>query len=365
MTVALEFERAAKLAKRDELTEAKARDLLGGILDRTETGNTVFGGKVEEHVRGVLDDVMQRAGHGESLRSLSIEEHFRGWISGKEHTATESTLATYSHCVDRFLDFLGDRKHKPLSALSNGDVQRFFDARARMGLAPRTLIQSVKIIGAALNAARRAGLIPTNPAEAVELPKAAGVERGTFIPEEVKLLLDAAEGEWKTVILIGYYTGARLMDCCRMAWDNVDLAAGTLTFTQTKQGKEIQQPVHPSLIQHLNDLAGIDLPQKYIVPGLANTDTKGRNGLSATFKGIMEKAGVSAREVKGMGVRRLSRRSFHSLRHSFTSLLANEGVPEETRMKLTGHSTRAVHRGYTHLELETLRAAMERLPGLD
>jgi hypothetical protein len=31
------------------------------------------------------------------------------------------------------------------------------------------------------------------------------------------------------------------------------------------------------------------------------------------------------------------------LRHSFTSLLANAGVPEEVRMALTGHKERAVH----------------------
>ena len=45
----------------------------------------------------------------------------------------------------------------------------------------------VRIIRTALNAARRKGLIPTNPAEAVELPDVAGVERGTFTPAEVRM----------------------------------------------------------------------------------------------------------------------------------------------------------------------------------
>ena len=56
------------------------------------------------------------------------------------------------------------------------------------------------------------GLIPTNPAEAVDLPVKRSVERGTFTATEVKLLVDAAKkDEWKTVILFGYYTGARLV----------------------------------------------------------------------------------------------------------------------------------------------------------
>jgi hypothetical protein len=33
-------------------------------------------------------------------------------------------------------------------------------------------------------------------------------------------------------------------------------------------------------------------------------------------------------------------------------------------MKPTGHSSEAVHRGYTHHELATLRTAVEKLPSL-
>ena len=56
--------------------------------------------------------------------------------------------------------------------------------------------------------------------------------------------------------------------------------------------------------------------------------------------------------------------SFHALRHSFTSALANAGVAPELRMKLTGHKSESVHAGYTHHELETLRAAVGKLPAL-
>jgi integrase len=68
--------------------------------------------------------------------------------------------------------------------------------------------------------------------------------------------------------------------------------------------------------------------------------------------------------VQGTGVRKISKRTFHALRHSFTSALANAGVSPELRMKLTGHKSAEIHRGYTHLELETLRAALQKLPNL-
>jgi integrase len=54
--------------------------------------------------------------------------------------------------------------------------------------------------------------------------------------------------------------------------------------------------------------------------------------------------------------------SFHSLRHSFSTLLANSGVAEDVRMRLTGHTTRSVHQKYTHHDLEVFQAAIGVLP---
>ena len=51
-------------------------------------------------------------------------------------------------------------------------------------------------------------------------------------------------------------------------------------------------------------------------------------------------------------------------RHSFTSQLANAGVPPEVRQQLTGHSDLSSHRIYTHLEVDTLGKAIAALPAL-
>jgi integrase len=190
------------------------------------------------------------------------------------------------------------------------------------------------------------------------------VERGTFTPEEVKMLVDTADGEWKTLVLLAYYTGARLSDCCRMTWADADMSAETLTYTQAKTGDKVTVPLHSELLAHLNTLAGTDKPLVFIMPHMAGLKPGGRHGLSETFKRIMRKAGLDLQTVKGAGIRQQSKRTFHALRHSFTSALANQGVSSELRMKLTGHKTESVHRGYTHHELEKLREAVEKIPSL-
>lgn len=339
LAVAIEFERAAKLALRGELVEAQAREVLNGI--------------------------MARADLGETIRTVSVTGHFQQWLATKEARRATSTAVRYETVVRLFLASLGKRADKPLTSLTGRDVDAFLNHRLKQGVAPRTANLDVKIIRATLNDARRKGLIPTNPAEAVELPEVEGVERGTFTSAEMKMLVDTAEGEWKTLILLAYYLGARLSDCCRMAWDDVDLAGGSLSYTQGKTGHKLTLPLHPDLLVHLESLAVADKPTPFVMPGMANLRAGGRHGLSEGFKRIARKAGVDTQSVKGAGNRNVCKRSFHALRHSFNSALANAGVDQALRMKLTGHASKAMNRGYTHHELETLRAAVGKLPALN
>ena len=338
LAVAMEYERASKLARCGELVEAQARE--------------------------VLKDIMKRADTGETLRGMSIKSYFDTWLAGKKTRQSNGTWKRYGATVEDFLKTLGNRASKPLTSLTAADVERFLNHRMSRELAPATVIHDVHSIGVALNAARRQGLIPTNPAEAVELPEKKGVERGTFTPAEVKMLVDTADGEWKLLILFAYFTGARLGDCCRMQWEGVDLGEGTLTYTQTKTGAKVTIPLHRDLLARLNKLAGTDKAEVFILPHMANLRPGGRHGLSESFKRIMRKAGVDCQTVKGAGKRMISRRSFHALRHSFTSALANQNVSAELRMKLTGHKTEGEHQKYTHHEMDNLRAAVKKIPSL-
>jgi len=52
---------------------------------------------------------------------------------------------------------------------------------------------------------------------------------------------------------------------------------------------------------------------------------------------------------------------FHDLRHSAASAMVNAGVPLFTIGAILGHKSRASTGRYSHLETETLRAAIERM----
>jgi len=108
-----------------------------------------------------------------------------------------------------------------------------------------------------------------------------------------------------------------------------------------------------------------DRGENPVFPDLAGRRTSGTSGLSRDFFRIMKKAGIISGQLRARakGVSRaVNALSFHSLRHSFNSVLVNAGVPQELRMKLTGHSSADMNAIYSHHELATIRAAIDHLP---
>jgi integrase len=143
----------------------------------------------------------------------------------------------------------------------------------------------------------------------------------------------------------------------------VDLVESVIFYTQGKTGKRVEVPIHPALEEHLLSIAA-DNPRGFLSPALAKKKTGGQRGLSMQFAAIMAKAGIDQRRVESSRNRQFSRLSFHCLRHSFSSALANAGISADVRMKLTGHKSLDVHRRYTHIELAPLKEAIATLPSL-
>lgn len=354
MTVALEFERTERAARDGILTEAQCRRVLSDILEKTT---------------------------GDTIRHVSTEAYLNEWL--ESYGAKPGTHARYENTVNLFLKQLGDRATRPITAIAPRHIQTFLNARQKSGRAPKTVIVDAKTLNTAFNLARRQGIITNNPVEMVNLPDLESSEREVFRSSQVGMLVDAVKGmhfggefpaqtkvDWRTVILLGYFIGARLSDCADMEWASIDLVEKVIRFEEQKtrhtrkKRKCVVVPIHEELEAHLQSIASTDKPEMFLCPTLTGKDSGGAHGLSATFKTIMKEAGIDTKTGKGKGTRNFSKLTFHSLRHCFNSALANAGVSQELRMKLTGHTTIENNEKYTHHELAVLRAAIGKLPPL-
>jgi integrase len=335
--VARTIEKAAQKARAGELTQVAVRKLLGDVLE--SVGQSPF--------------------VSETPRSF-----FSTWLASKKVSTKSSVYRLYSMVSARFLEFLGERADKPLSSITPGDLIAYRDFRlGTQGVSVGTLRGDFRVLKGVFSSARRQGLLLHSPADAVQLPASKPLEREVFSPEEIRALIRVANQEWQTAILVGYYLGARLGDAVSLRWNSIDLSKGLIDYTQGKTGRRVVAPIHQDLESQLLFLAGSDTPGGQLCPVLAKTRNNGRAGLSAQFARLVKAAGIDPEEVQAAR-NRFSRKSFHSLRHSFTSHLANLGISADIRMKLVGHRSTDVHERYTHVSLAPLRAAIAALPPL-
>ena len=265
--------------------------------------------------------------------------------------------------VRDFLASLGGRAELGLAHIASKVIFVYRNSITGAGKSARTANLSVKVVSAAFNAALRQKHISSNPCTALETLNVETEEKGTFSAEQISKLLKAAEDDWRGAILLGYYTGARLGDVANMRWNAVDLDERLISFTPSKTKKPVTIPLHDDLRRELLRHPGVG--KAFLFPSLAGKGTGGRYGLSGRFTAIMEKGGIHGKITRrAAGGRALSNLSFHSLRHSFNSAMANAGVSQEIRQKLTGHTSTEVNAHYTHHELEPLRVAIGKIPAL-
>ncbi|HEY5042225.1 MAG TPA: tyrosine-type recombinase/integrase [Verrucomicrobiae bacterium] len=312
-------------------------------------------------LRKVLNDVSERI-NGDSLIAPSVEDYLNDWLKGIAARNRAATIERYGKTKRLFLESLGDKAQKPVTSLTPKDIETFLNERLKTGVAPQTAIIDLKTINTAFRRAEAYGIILKNPVAAVQMPKNNASEREVFTHEEVQKMLNAVPFlEWQTLILFGYFMGARLGDCVHMKWENIHPEQGVIIYHQQKTGKKVIVPMHFHVIEHLKYISTFGTTG-FMCPKLVTKGSGGKHGLSEGFKRIVIKAGLDPMEVKGKGIRNFTKRTFHSLRHSFNSALANAGISEEVRMKLTGHSSKAMNQNYTHLQMATLKNAMTALP---
>jgi integrase len=322
----------------------------------------------ESQVRKVISDLYEVA-TGSALAYHTARSWLTGWIEEKKVSISPRSRLKYSQIVREFLAHLKQKADAPLQAIVDGDLISFRNSLARAGHSANTVNTALKILRSPFHLAHRKGYVSADPCVGVGLlGDDADIEKDVFTPEQIKALVAEAKGDWKGAILCGFFTGLRLKDVTELRWESIDAGLTKLELVPSKtrrkkKNRKVVLPIHPELAAWLKkQTRGIG--KAPVFPTLAGKSGGGKSGLSSMFRRIMERAGVEGRilrERNGEG-RSQSSLSFHSLRHSFNSALANAGVSQEIRQKLTGHATASMNEIYTHRELDPLRKAVALLP---
>lgn len=205
--------------------------------------------------------------------------------------------------------------------------------------AQATINRSLGALKKALRMAWQRGLVAIDYSGMVER-KAENNARTTWLTmRQVQQLADHASPPVRAAIWISLFTGCRRGEVLAIRPDMIGKDVITLPAGATKTLRTRTVPV--------------------IAPARPWLRQVGKDGLGINFEGL--KSGFRrAREAAGMpGV------TFHDLRRSCGTLLAQHGVPLHVISRILGHSSTTVtEKVYAHLQVEQLREGMSVLTGL-
>jgi len=264
----------------------------------------------------------------------------------------------------------------PLARLTPQQVQAFLNAEAASGLAPRTVAYIRAVLRQALRQAERWGMVSRNVARLVEPPRVPRREVRPFSPDQARQFVDAIQGDrLEALYLVALGLGLRQGEILGLAWDDIDLVAGTLTVRHALQrvnGKlELVEP--KSTTSH----RVVALPA-FVAEGLRAHRTRQRTerliagsrwhndqrGLVFTTSvgTPMDGIAVTRRFQALLATAGLPRQRFHDLRHACASLLLAQGVAPRVVMETLGHSQISLTLNtYSHVIPALGRAAAEQM----
>ena len=222
------------------------------------------------------------------------------------------------------------------------------EKRARRASANRIL----SVLKAILNRAFQDGLVADDSAWRKIKPFAKADEaRIRYLTDaEATRLVNACPINLRRLVRAALLTGTRWGELTSLKAADVHLSTAHLYIAESKSGRSRHVPLNPEGLELFNDLITGKIGDDLV---LTREDGKpwGHNhhvrALQAACKVAKVKPAVS----------------FHELRHTYASHLANAGVDLLTISKLLGHAdTRITSKHYAHLADKTLAQAVTKLP---
>jgi integrase/recombinase XerD len=283
-----------------------------------------------------------------SLKSLTLSNFKEEYLEYVEPVKSKKYIYSISYSFKYFIDYAGDIE---LDKIETRTVDKFINATfTRTQRGAHLYYRTLK---AALNKAVEWNYISINPFTKIKFPKISK-SFPIFISED-ELLIILANTQYehlKDIFTVAFYTGLRLGELVNMRWNWLDFLQNQITVKcsdefQTKSKKErivpMSEKVRAILFKRYNMyLHNLDEIVFYSRRGKRLY----QESISKQFKKIVRNANLN------------DKIHFHTLRHSFASLLVQKGVSLYVVKELLGHEDLATTQIYSHLDKNNLTNAI-------
>ena len=257
---------------------------------------------------------------------------FDGW--------DESTWRGVGGVLSKLVAEFGDR---PLNAITTRQLEGYLAQRGDQGLKPSTRNRYVSALRTIFRKAKEWDFITRDPAETLRTKKAQQKPVKALTRDELEALLQELPDHARPVAILAAFTGMRHAELQGLKWGDVDLTERTITIVKSKNKKTRTLYMTDRVYNLLMQLrpAHLPHPELKILP-------------YGEIKRSLHSAGVRA----GVGHVHM-----HMLRHSFATMMRDEGVPLDRIMEALGQSSMDMVLRYAKARPQQLKEAFAALDG--
>lgn len=292
-------------------------------------------------------------GETPSLAAFVVE-----WLAGRRASLRPSTWASYKDVLEgRVVPRLGALRLDRVTAKHVADMLVDLtehggrDPRRGPGLSAKTVRYTLSVLGFALADAVKRGLIPKNPVQHVDQPRAAKKEMRWCNVDEARTFLNyTADDRFSALWILALTTGMRRGELLGLKWDDIDFHAGRLAVRRTLVTVEYRitwsEPktaasrrvvaLDPATIAALRQHGARQLEERMAI-GAGYLDEK--IVFAAVAREPLHPDTVTKhfdRLVARAGVPKIR---LHDLRHTAATLMLEQGVPLKAVTERLGHSS--------------------------
>lgn len=283
--------------------------------------------------------------HDPTLGKLTTVADFAPvWVSTRVDLKP-STRAGYErilgkHIIPRFGPL-------PLSAVSHADLQAWVAGMVDGGLSPNTVRNIAHAMSGLLHTAVTHGILKTNPAADIQLPKARTEEQLHFTPDQVSTLADEVNPRYRAMVLTLGVAGLRIGEAAALRRRAIDVIGQRLHVFEAVA--KVQRPGEPSEWVTSTPKSGKDrhvaIPRHLTLAlndhltaypgdldGLAFTTSTGSRVTAAYFANHILKPGL---DRAGLDLRFRT----HDLRHSAAAAMIRANPNGELVRRQLGHAS--------------------------
>jgi integrase len=235
--------------------------------------------------------------------------------------------------------FFGDLR---LDRIGPQQIDAFKAQQRNAGLAHKTINNQLTVLGKLFNVAKEWNRIAAVPR--IGFLKTSDPEFDFLDFAEATRLIEAADPNWRPMILFALRTGLRQGELLELRWNDVDLVKGQIRVrrsiwkgkvTTPKGGKSREVPLSDEARSAIRAL-----PSRFAGELVFPAGSSARHLTKGECKHPLWRA------CKRAGLRLIG---WHVLRHTFASHLAMRGVPLKAIQELLGHTTMEMTMRYAHL----------------